>query len=213
MVVGWVARPVHAGGGQPRTSGRVDAPCRASRSGSATPPGARQARGDRDRRAAPTGAAVLVADDDGSIRETVVAILEDAGYAVRVAADGAQALAAIDADRPCLVLLDMRMPVLDGWGVAAGLRARAISVPIAVMTAALDAQRWCDEIGADACLPKPFDVDNLLAIAARFCGAGVGHARAAPPSSRARGGTAPTESATAIRSRAPPAGCRDSAPS
>jgi two-component system chemotaxis response regulator CheY len=116
--------------------------------------------------------AVLVVDDDESIRDTIVAILEDEGYVVTAAADGMQGLAAIDESRPCVVLLDMRMPVLDGWGVAAALHARGIQVPIAVMTAAQDAQRWCDEIGADACLPKPFDLDHLVATVARFCGEG-----------------------------------------
>jgi CheY-like chemotaxis protein len=113
--------------------------------------------------------AVLIVDDERAIRDTLVEILEDEGFAVRTAADGAQAIEAIEREQPCVVLLDMRMPVLDGWGVAAELRARGLRVPIAVMTAASDAQRWCDEIGGDACLPKPFDLDKLVATVARFC--------------------------------------------
>jgi CheY-like chemotaxis protein len=154
-------------------SARVDEPPRPSRPRPATRPDPLRLGCDRDRPAPLTGVAVLVVDDDGTIRETVVAILEDAGYAVSATADGAQALAAIDERRPCIVLLDMQMPVLDGWGVAAALRGRGIKVPIAAMTAAHDAQRWCDEIEADACLPKPFDLDHLLATVARFCGEGA----------------------------------------
>jgi CheY-like chemotaxis protein len=112
---------------------------------------------------------VLVVDDDDAIRDTVRAILEDEGYAVREAPDGAAALAAIDRESPCLVLLDMRMPVVDGWQVAAALQQREARVPIAVMTAARDAQRWCAEVGGAACLAKPFDMDDVLAVVARFC--------------------------------------------
>ena len=116
-------------------------------------------------------AAVLVVDDDESIRAMLVGILEFEGYAVRTAANGAEALTAIESDPPCLVLLDMRMPILDGWGFAAALRDRGLRVPVAVMTAARDAQRWCDEIGGDACLSKPFDVDEGVAMVDRFCAA------------------------------------------
>jgi two-component system chemotaxis response regulator CheY len=120
-------------------------------------------------RRGPRGPVVLVVDDDAAIRETVSTALDLEGYEVSTAADGALALEAVERVRPCLVLLDMRMPVLDGWGVAAALRARGVRVPIAVMTAAADAQRWCDEIGADACVPKPFDLDHLLDTVARLC--------------------------------------------
>ncbi|HEY3109013.1 MAG TPA: response regulator [Chloroflexota bacterium] len=112
---------------------------------------------------------VLVVDDDEAIRSTVTQILEFEGYSVVAAADGAEALAAVEAELPCLVLLDMRMPILDGWGFAAALRKRGLKVPIAVMTAAQNAQRWCDEIGGDACLAKPFDLDDMVATVARFC--------------------------------------------
>ena len=105
-----------------------------------------------------------------AIRETLSQILEFEGYDVTIAADGAEALAAVDAQMPCLVLLDMRMPVMDGWGFAAALRERGVRVPIAVMTAAANAQQWADEIAADACLPKPFDLLDISAVVARFCG-------------------------------------------
>ena len=112
---------------------------------------------------------VLVVDDDEAIRETLRALLEDEGYAVREAANGAEALVSLEQERPAVVLLDMRMPIMDGWAFAAALRDRGIRVPIAVMTAAQDARKWCDEIGGDACLPKPFDFDAMLAVVGRFC--------------------------------------------
>src|SRR4051812_25354599 len=112
---------------------------------------------------------VLVVDDDAGIRDTVEALLVDEGYTVVTAPNGVVALAEIDRQPPCVVLLDMRMPVLDGWGVAAALRERGSRVPVVVMTAARDAQAWCDEIGGDACLAKPFELDAILAVVARFC--------------------------------------------
>lgn len=114
---------------------------------------------------------MLVVDDDPSIRLVVEAVLEDAGYTVRTATNGAEALAEVAAAPPGLVLLDMRMPVLDGWGFAAALREQGLRVPVVVVTAARDARAWADEIAADACLPKPFDLDDLLGTVRRFCAA------------------------------------------
>jgi DNA-binding response OmpR family regulator len=106
---------------------------------------------------------VLVVDDERPIRELVAEFLEEEGFPVETAADGAEALQAIERDVPGVMLLDMRMPNVDGWGVAARLKERGIKVPIVVMTAAENAQAWCDEIGADACLAKPFQLDALVA--------------------------------------------------
>lgn len=114
---------------------------------------------------------VLVVDDDAETRATIVDVLESEGYAVRTAADGAEALASVAAAPPCAVLLDMRMPGMDGRDFAAALRARGVRVPIVAMTAANDARIWADAVAADACLPKPFALDDLLATVARFCAA------------------------------------------
>ena len=69
-----------------------------------------------------------------------------------------------------LVILDMRMPVMDGWAVARALRGQGIDVPIIVMTAAESAKRWADEVGAEGYLSKPFGLDELLAAVERFRG-------------------------------------------
>src|SRR3712207_7416584 len=52
---------------------------------------------------------------------------------------------AVERERPAVVVLDMRMPVLDGWGFARALQARQIRLPILVMTAAQNARRWAEE--------------------------------------------------------------------
>ena len=107
---------------------------------------------------------ILVVDDDYAIRMAVAEILEFEGYSVATAANGAEALEAIERQKPSLVLLDMRMPVLDGWGFARELRARGVRLPILVMTAARSASRWAEEIGAQGYLAKPFDLPDLLRV-------------------------------------------------
>ena len=80
---------------------------------------------------------VLVADDKESSREFVRAVLEQEGCIVEDAADGREAVAKIIANPPDLVVLDLHMPVLDGFGVLAALRkdARFASLPIVALTA------------------------------------------------------------------------------
>jgi CheY-like chemotaxis protein len=105
---------------------------------------------------------ILVVDDEPGIRATVAAMLEIEGYVVDQAANGVDALARLAHDLPDLIMLDMRMPVLDGWGFAAELRRRGHEVPIVVMTAARDAGRWAAEISAAATLSKPFRYGELI---------------------------------------------------
>jgi CheY-like chemotaxis protein len=112
---------------------------------------------------------VLVVDDDETIRTTVSETLDMEGYPVRLAADGEEALRSVEENPPRVVLLDMRMPVLDGWGVARGLAERGLAPSILVMSAAADARRWAREIGASDVLPKPFELDDLLALVERYC--------------------------------------------
>jgi CheY-like chemotaxis protein len=112
---------------------------------------------------------IVVADDDPAILEMVSDALSFEGYPIATATNGQEALAVIerirasDPECPPLMLLDMRMPQMNGWDVAAALRDRAIDLPIVVMTAAVDAARWAAEVHAAGVLPKPFDLDHLLA--------------------------------------------------
>ena len=109
-----------------------------------------------------SGAPVLVVDDDPLIRTSISEILDLEGYPVATAANGAEALESVERNRPSLVLLDMRMPVLDGWGFAGALDERGIELPILVMTAAQSAETWAREVGADGYLAKPFELVDLL---------------------------------------------------
>lgn len=118
---------------------------------------------------------VLVVDDDPTILATVADALDLEGYPVLTAGNGQEALDALDrterARRPRLVLLDMRMPVLDGWGFIRAVRERRLSLAVVVMTAAADARRWAREIEAQAVLPKPFELDDLIDAVKQFCSA------------------------------------------
>ena len=105
---------------------------------------------------------ILVIDDDPAILQTVSDILEFEGYPVALASNGAEGLNLLEQVQPSLILLDMRMPVLDGWQFARTLQQRGIRLPILVMTAAQDARRWAHEIDADAYIAKPFDLVELL---------------------------------------------------
>ncbi len=105
---------------------------------------------------------ILVVDDDPAVLGTVTDVLEFEGYKVATATNGAEGLDMVERVRPKMVLLDMRMPVLDGWGFARTLKERGISLPILVMTAAQDARAWAHEIGAAGYIPKPFDLVDLL---------------------------------------------------
>ena len=112
---------------------------------------------------------VLVVEDDPDMAEVIVMMLGNAGYSARIAANGQEALDAVAAEKPALVLLDMLMPVMDGWQCARALHARyGHGVPIVVLTAAEHVQARAAEIDAEAALQKPFDRRELLGIVARF---------------------------------------------
>ena len=105
---------------------------------------------------------VLVVEDDQPILGLVIDVLREEGYDVTGANDGASALVAIEREPPDLIVLDMRLPVMNGWDVAVALRRREIAIPLLVMTAAQDARLWATEVGAIGYLAKPFDVEDLI---------------------------------------------------
>lgn len=107
-------------------------------------------------------------DDDRGIREFVRTVLADEGYAVTEATDGQEALERVEAQRPDVILLDMRMPVMDGWEFARTYRLQpGPHAPIVIVTAALDVAKDAKEIGADGFLAKPFQLDDLLELVQR----------------------------------------------
>jgi CheY-like chemotaxis protein len=112
---------------------------------------------------------ILVVDDDDLILSSVESTLVDEGYPVVTAPDGAAALDAVEQQSPALILLDMKMPILDGWAFARAYREQPEPrAPIVVMTAAADAARRAADVGAEGYLAKPFDLEDLLSLVGRM---------------------------------------------
>jgi CheY-like chemotaxis protein len=106
---------------------------------------------------------ILLVEDDDEIAEAILLILAQAGYEAVRAGNGQEALELVAQRMPALILLDMLMPVMDGWAFCREFRARyGPSTPIVVVTAAERAHQRPQEIGADGWLSKPFDIQNLL---------------------------------------------------
>jgi two-component system response regulator MprA len=108
---------------------------------------------------------VLVVDDDPAIRSSLQLALDLEGYQVAVAADGAEALTAMREDRPDVLVLDLMMPGIDGLTVCRVLRAEKDRMPILMLTARTETSDRVEglDAGADDYLPKPFDLEELLA--------------------------------------------------
>jgi two-component system chemotaxis response regulator CheY len=112
---------------------------------------------------------ILVVDDDDTIAMTLESFLVEEGYKVMVAHNGKEALERAEASSPAVILLDMKMPVMDGWAFASAYRQQdGPHAPIIVMTAAHDSRQRASEIAADGFIPKPFDLDELLALMRRY---------------------------------------------
>jgi two-component system, chemotaxis family, chemotaxis protein CheY len=110
-----------------------------------------------------SGDRILVVDDDDSIRQIVRLCLAEEGYQVAEAPNGEVALGLLSAFDPELILLDLRMPVMDGWEFARRYRATpGPHAPIVAFVAALNAAQECADIATAGILSKPFDLDELL---------------------------------------------------
>lgn len=116
-----------------------------------------------------TGPCVLVVEDDVDLRDALAEIIAGAGYAVLTAADGRDALAMAAEHPPKFVLLDLAMPVMDGRAALAALRQLPGHIPVIFMSAGLRARDAAVQHDVEGYLEKPFDVDELLRLVARFC--------------------------------------------
>src|SRR3954454_14357643 len=109
---------------------------------------------------------VLVVDDDPDLRELLVFSLEDDGHTVRVAGDGDEALAALEAKAPDCLVLDIMMPGLEGFGVLRRPRQQGLSPEMRILiftckTAERDFVRF-SELGAPENITKPFDPEQVV---------------------------------------------------
>ncbi|HEV2757738.1 MAG TPA: response regulator [Actinomycetota bacterium] len=108
---------------------------------------------------------VLVADDEPALRKLLKTNMELEGYETLEAANGAEVLESVKRDNPDIILLDIMMPVMDGWEVLTELAANpeySQKVILVSAKASDDAQLQGWELGADEYITKPFDLDSLL---------------------------------------------------
>ncbi len=111
---------------------------------------------------------VLVVDDDLFIRDFIQATLQSEGYGVATAANGQEALQWVRTHQPAVVLLDLSMPVMNGWQFQQQLREQGSPIPVVFMTAGYHAEEEAVRHGAAGHLAKPFELDELLRIVHHF---------------------------------------------
>jgi DNA-binding response OmpR family regulator len=106
---------------------------------------------------------VLVVDDDPDILQTLGLCLSSEGYRVLMAANGKEALDILDREHPGVILLDLMMPIMDGWQFVAELEHRGRrDVPLLILSADRSVHGHAQQLRANAHLAKPFDLDELL---------------------------------------------------
>ena len=122
----------------------------------------------------PGEARILFVDDDPGMRTLVTLNFESEGFLVSTAEDGDEGLDAVERLHPDLVVLDVMMPGRDGFGLLAEMRARpeVEDIPVVLLTAkATDADVWKGwSAGADYYMTKPFEPEELLAVAHHILG-------------------------------------------
>ena len=113
---------------------------------------------------------ILVVDDEEDVQILVSRILRDAGYEVDRASDGKQAIDRLDASMPDLIVLDLMMPVVDGWGVLQHLQTKKDAPPVVIVTARTDYATFARGIreGGTAFVCKPFRFHELVATCQRL---------------------------------------------
>jgi CheY-like chemotaxis protein len=110
---------------------------------------------------------VLIVDDDEAIREFISNALTDEGYAVLAAQNGAVALQVVAQQQPSLILLDMKMPVLDGDGFL-NVYCQSKEQPAPVITISAHSKGAPGGSCAAAFLAKPFDLGDLLGLVEKY---------------------------------------------
>lgn|GEM_PF-3569110 len=106
---------------------------------------------------------VLVVEDEAYLCDLIADVLESDGHVTRKASNGREALTLLKERRPQLILLDLMMPIMDGWEFITVLKSNLewAEIPVIIITAIYDARRTQLETGAKAVITKPFDIDQL----------------------------------------------------
>jgi len=114
---------------------------------------------------------VLIVDDDPDILQTLGLCLSSEGYSVLMAGNGKEALDMLRNDAPDIILLDLMMPVMDGWQFVHEMDERGWrKVPLLILSADRGVQGHASRLRADAWLAKPFDLEELLGKVSQLTG-------------------------------------------
>ena len=118
---------------------------------------------------------VLVVEDDDAIRSVIAEVLEERGFSVMRAANGAEALESVESRRPDVVVLDLLMPVMHGWAFMEEYASRTDGqqIPIVVVSVNPLLPRSFNRFGVLRCIGKPFDVDELTRSVEEACGSSI----------------------------------------
>ncbi|HMP83312.1 MAG TPA: response regulator [Verrucomicrobiota bacterium] len=129
---------------------------------SARQPGRETHRALKSTPVAPKPARVLIVDDEHNIRESLAKVLRSEGYDVRLAENGQQALAHYDPEYTDLVLMDMNMPVQNGWDTLTRLFLKNPHQAVIIITGKSPQLSWATRPVAGTLLEKPIDMTELL---------------------------------------------------
>jgi CheY-like chemotaxis protein len=122
---------------------------------------------------------ILVVEDDGATRSLVGEMLQSEGYDVSTAGNGAEAIRRMVERKPCVILLDFEMPVMDGHDFHEVQKRLAPDVPVICLTGAADAEQTGRLVGASAVHTKPLDLGTLAANVSQLCARPHAHQYAA----------------------------------
>lgn len=115
---------------------------------------------------------ILLVEDDDDMREDLAFLLENRGYRVVTAENGQAALAVLASnERPCLILLDLMMPVMNGWELRAELMANPelANIPVVVVSGIADLEQEAETLGAINYITKPFELKKLYGLIGTHC--------------------------------------------
>jgi DNA-binding response OmpR family regulator len=122
---------------------------------------------------------VLIVDDQPDIRETLAELLQGEGFRVLTASNGQEGLDLARCSPPSLVLLDLMMPIMNGWEFAGEMHRdpRLASIPLLILSGGGDLASAVLQLQARDYLEKPFNVERLLALTRLYCELPPGPAR------------------------------------
>jgi twitching motility two-component system response regulator PilH len=114
---------------------------------------------------------VLIVEDDRDSREMLAALVEFEGLGVHMACDGVEALEVLEHLRPCLVLLDLMMPRMNGWELRSRMLSeqRLADIPVIVLSGISDMEEAGAALGVQAAFSKPVDLKRLLDTIKQIC--------------------------------------------